>query len=386
MSLIVTLDPAIAIPARQVRLLVTDFTDEIETEVEAENLKAQIYSAPTDSQYYSSIGQPTPLDVRLDVSGRVGTATICFVPDVAGIFQIDIFQITQARTTSGSGRRNSFQGAADGYAEAQTLQFVRYSLKVAQRMTTQLGANGDFATLALYVVDDTIQTTTAAEYGEDTPSIISSTSERARVASISTDVLSKVSALAGITTSTALGSLSDVLEELTVVASEHLQNTDHQMVDENGAMELQRFRGEVSSSSAGVIEEANRIRSVFMRHWKNDSSDGLGMGLYHSDVDGYGYPDLKNLPIAGSAVDVQSARILTADLHRSYEAHRVQIASPPSHLTSDTANTLSPLPAMLALDSAFLSVLASSLPSTPAESNPGVVRLVFGGGFRRATP
>lgn len=377
MSLSVTLDPTIALPAKQVRLIVSGNTGSAVT--------AKIVTAPSQSKFYSATGQPTDIDVRLDVAGRVGVPTICFVPDVGGVFSIDISDITQSRTLSGSGRRNSFQGAADGYAESQTLQTLRYSLKVAERMTTQVGAAGDYATLVLYVVDETILATTEAEHAEKTPALVSSTSERARVASVSSTVQTKLAALANITVSDSLGSIPEILAELAIVASEHYTAPTHQLVDEDGSVELQRYRGAVPSAS-GIISEANRIRSLLVRHLQNDSSAGSGAGLYHSDIDGYGYPDLKNLPIAGSAVDAQSARILIADLHRSYEAHRAQVSSPQSHLSVDMANMLTALPAMLALDSAFLSVLASNQPTTPTESNAGVVMLVFGAGFKRANP
>lgn len=374
MSLSVTLDPAIALPAKQVRLIVSGNT--------GTSVAASIVSAPTQSAFYSTVA--TPVDVRLDVAGRIGTPTICFVPDVSGVYSIAIRDISQARTLSGSGRRNSFQGAADGYVESSTLQTLTYSFKVAERMATQVGAAGDYATLVLYIVDETITPTDLETYGEATPSLINTTSERARLASVSEAVQTKLAALDNITIGAALGSIPEILAELAIVSSEHLMSFgEHQNADETGAFELRRYRGTVTSG-AGIISEANRVRSVLVRHMQNDSSDGPGAGLYHSDVDGYGYPDL-NLPLAGSAVDAQSARILIADMHRCYESHRVQIANPPSHLSSDTTNVLTALPAMLALDSAFLSFLASQSPTAPSESNAGAVAAIFSGGFKPST-
>lgn len=331
-------------------------------------------SGRTDSGLITELAGETTLDAERAVLG-------VDLIDKPGAYVLLVTEIAR----NGVGGGGAYEGDPTGYPTETVLATRTPTLYVGQRLETRVGTGADQATLVLYVWDANIQATTRDTHGIVTPALVNPTSARALAACSNADVVAAVAALAGADAGTALGSLATVLDDIVTNFSAHLtQATVHQGNDTNNTV---RELATGTKSAVDLIDAITRTRTALWHHMRNDNGGaGLGSGRYHLASGGtVDAPDLKNSLVAGSATDLPSARALLADMHRAYEAHRVQDSDPASHNNADATNVLEALPTLLALDSAFMAAIQSTAPTAPATSHSGVVTLVSGGGFLAVT-
>jgi hypothetical protein len=269
-----------------------------------------------------------------------------------------------------------YQGAPDGDpSETQVGAESTLSLFIGQRMTAEIGANGDTATLVLWVWDGSIRATTVGVHGEVTPDLQNETpTAKARAAMESATVTALVDALAGITVDNATSGHDSALDDFIINWNAHLsQSGVHQENDAaNGIPNGLRAAASSTSLKEAIGEILTRVRN----HYTNDVvlagvSSGRDSGNFHN-VSGTKRNDNSNLPIISGVGDADAYWSI-AELHRSYEAHRVSTAL---HDAADTTNALAALSPLLALQSAFLSVLASTSPTAPPAQSSGAMKLI----------
>ena len=141
---------------------------------------------------------------------------------------------------------------------------------------------------------------------------------------------------------------------------------------------LDSFQSNVLNPN-GLARSANELLLQLSRHMNNDDAgDGIGTSEFHAVSSGMA--DMENTIIASSAneQDPLSALRLIADLHRAYEAHRIDTSY---HDSADTTSG-GTLPVLPALFSSFNAQLQDDTPTAPDTANPGAVRLIHSAGFK----
>ena len=240
------------------------------------------------------------------------------------------------------------------------------TIYVGQRFVQRMGTAQDGAELVLWLWNDSIRATRADTHGEDSPAIINPTSDRARTAAISTDVVAAVTALTDSTVTGVIGDPATISSDFLTVWNAHLADvTVHAATDSDNTLPVGlASAGNPAGLQTFVGESLRRQR----RHYTNDTSTGADTGGYH-DVSGLKH-DWTNYPVVDAADPAYAA---LAEQWRSYEAHRVTTSV---HSATDTTNTLTALPALLEAHRLFFAVLATAAPDTPPTQASGASVIV----------
>lgn len=296
-----------------------------------------------------------------------------FVPQKGGKYRL----VTQEYTLISGSHGGSYENDPNAAPrETKVGSESNVTLTIGQRMVMECGASPDVADLVLFVFDDTIRATSLDIHGETTPVIKGGSTNRANMALATTAVRTAVSGLVDVTVATAIGTVSTILSEMVTDFNAHL---DEASVHANDDTDNDLDSG---FGSAPTPAEMARIVTALLRslrqHLLNDNGQGPGTAgtdpatgdatpdPYHSAF------DYTNLPLFESASGPESYRAL-ADIWRSYEAHR---ANATIHDAADSTNTLTALPALLAVHSAFFSQLAAISPTVPDTQTSGAVQLM----------
>ena len=306
-------------------------------------------------------GSDEPWNVRFDVGGK--------------------YTFTAEEWNRSGGFGGGFQGDPDG-AQVDTLiaSDDTVSIYVGERLRSTIRAGSDSVDIVLWVWNSTIRPTTRGVHGEESPTLIKDSPTGRELAVLeSATILPLVEALADVSVSSARGSASTVLANIVNKWNAHLaQATVHQANDADNDIPA----GLASAASAKVFKQSiNEILPRIRNHYANDAayggvSAGRDTGGYH-DVSGKVNDNL-NLPIIDGASTEEDAYWALADLWRSYEAHR---ASTVVHDNADATNTLTALPALLAIAKEFFAIWASTSPTASATTSSGAT-LLLATGFR----
>ena len=333
-------------------------------------LRLFLTDAPPGSDYRKRLDDSGASRIEL-FKGSSGQ-TFDFVDTKGGKYILAAQEYTQSVSTHGGG----YSGDPLGYmTETKIGSETTVNVVFGTAVTQPIGVGSDTGTLRFWVWESTIRATSVALHGEKTPAIVDVASPKAQVAAGSSSVTSGLTALAGVTVSTALGTLSTVFEDIRDSFNDHLTQAGVHTVNDTDNEIGPAFS---SPSGTGLPRAcAELVRRMYL-HMTNDASDGNGpgSGAYHKSPV---VSDWVNLMIAPPPGDLAGVFACLGDAWRAYEAHRVATAV---HTIADTTNTLAALPAILDIHSDFCAALASASPTAPATSKEGFVLIAHGAGMK----
>lgn len=298
-----------------------------------------------------------------------------FTPEVGGNYVLAVQEYVRGASSHGGSYQND---PNSDITETKVGAEKTVTVTVAQRLTTAIGTGTDFATLALYVLDDSIAETSFKIHGEKTPAIANPNGKRAESAIGDASVVSALAALIGETVSVAVGEPSAIMGDIVSNYNAHLtQASVHNENDTDNALPS----GYTSTlSPAALARAANAALTNMRRHMLNDSGQGPGEppspggspAAYH-EIGGNDRMDWANVPTLTAAGQVQDSYRALADLWRAYEGHRVNTGV---HSVADSTNVLNALPKLLQLHVAFLDSVAAFDPTVPDTQTEGALILM----------
>lgn len=298
--------------------------------------------------------------------------------DVGGKYTLVVQEYVRGASSYGGGYQSSPDGAP---SETKVGAETTLSLHIGQRLTSQLSVGADALTIALWVWNDRIQRTTVGVQGEDSPIALATSGTPRAVAVVeSVSVTAALVGLIGNLVSDATGLASVVFADLVGKWNAHLtQGGVHNANDADNGIPV-GLNG--ATSAAGFATAITEVLPLIRQHYTNDASKGGSVfgrdsANYHN-VGSAKQNDNANLPIIAGASQLADAYWATAELCRSYEAHR---SSGVVHATVDTTNVLAIRPLLMQVGEAILSILASVTPPTPATQSTGAMDLIARAGF-----
>lgn len=331
-------------------------------------VRVWLTDAPLGSKYKTELTSTGQARIAL-FSG--GAAEIWeFQPDRGGMYLLAIQEITRGASAFGGG----YKGDPDGYPSETLIGESSVTARFGQRLEMPVGVKGDIATLGLWVWDSTIRATTEAVQGEMTPALFDPKSERAKAAVASTGVVTALAALVDTTSTTALGTLSTILNEMIDDFNAHRTQGGVHAANDTVNVIASSFRN--ANNEDALKRSVAELVKKLDQHMRNDNGSGTGTGAYHTNA------DMVNTLIAGPPGNMAGVISSLADVWRAYEAHRVQTGS--VHASNDTTNTLTALPKLLDLHRNFLAHIQSAAPAAPPTANPLAVTLVSGAGMKES--
>ncbi len=308
--------------------------------------------------------------------------------DLGGVYTFAAQEYTKNATAFGGG----YQGDPDGYPiETKVGNEASITITIGERLTSEIKIGQDALTLVLWVWGGTIRATSIGVQGEVSPALLAtSATPKAQVAVESTAVIALLDALAEDTVSTAVGTPSTILGNAAGgVIKEFNDHRSQAGVHSTDDTYNVIPTGLATAASADNLPDAvNEVLRFIRQHYTNDAVEagtdppgaGRDTGNYHS-VAGL-VNDNANMPLYQSVGSASEAYWALADIHRSYEAHRVSLDDTSGvHEIVDSTNTLTALPSLLALGSAIFTVWASTTPTTPATMSSGAMTLIAQAGF-----
>lgn len=301
--------------------------------------------------------------------------------DAGGAYVLEIEEIQKGAESYG-GR---YRGDPDGFRTEDRVSAEPATVHVASLMEFKLGLQPDTATLQLYVVDDATVATNIATHGFASPAIVNASTDKARAAADTADVLTALAALSGIDVDDLLGDPAAAVTDFIDKFTGHQEDTEtitpsHSVTDFDNAIS-EAFAA--PSSPKALQQSLARCFKNFNNHITNvdptDTTPDPGSADYHNPGS-VNSPDWANVATAPGGQTMDALLHQFADLHRCFEAHRVSDV----HVLPDTVHALDALPPLGALVSAFLTHTSALSPAVPSNQNSGAVRLVSGAGFKEA--
>ena len=364
-----TTTPTYPVPGREARVTATAGNG-------GNFVRLWVTDAPVGSELRKRLTDTGATRIQIH-EGDSGDA-FSFTPDVGGVYVIAAREYSKGAATFGG----SFEGDTQAYASETATDVERsLSLYVGQRLTQSLGFGADAAQLVCYVWGSTIRRTRVDAHGEASPAIVRWTSERARTAALSATMATKLAALVDVAVSTAVGTPATILNEMVADINAHMAMgaTTHNSADADNTLD-RTLDG--ASAPEGIQYVANQVATALARHMLNDD-DGAGPGTAASAYHQISTPkgDWASLAALRNCGDTASAFAVIGAIWDAYEAHRVNTAV---HGTADATNTLTALPALLAVHQTFASVVRAASPTAPASENAGATYLIHVAGFKAA--
>lgn len=336
--------------------------------------------APQGSALRSKLDASTTNPKRIHIGDIEANTPIPFIPDKGGVYTFLVQEYKKGQTPYGGSYEGDVNSNDSEAAGAETT----LSLQVGQKISQKIGKSPDQGTLSLYVFGNNIRATTVAVHGEATPSLtVPASSPKARIAVEDSAVQSALLSLVDANVVTALGNIANIVSDFGFKINAHVVDSAvHQNADHANKIPVGSY-GSVSPKD--LAKAVNVIIGDLNRHYTNDDgghttgvTPGPDSASYH-EVSGTLRNDIIDLPIFDSVGDLESAYGALADIFRSYEAHR---QSAVVHIHAGSSHVLNPLPLVLTLHKAFISVLASIAPTVPVTINSGVVSAVSIAGFK----
>lgn len=362
--------PTYSPPARETQVIFTL------TGSGANFVRVWVTIAPPDSELRAKLDESTQSRFEVHTGPGGNDVPWKFKFDKGGKYTLVCQEYTLGANASGGGYQDS---PASAPSETKVGAEVTLSLFIGQRMTAEIGANGDTATLVLWVWDQTIRATSLGVHGEVTPALQNDNpTPRARAAMESATVVAALAGLADVSATTAVGNFDDVVDQF--IGNFNAHRTQAGVHDANDTANVIPAGLAMIASAESLKDVLAEILPKVRYHYTNDVvllgvSNGRDSGGFHNV--GGKRNDNANLPIIGGA-GTADAYFALAELYRSYEAHRVSTLY---HDTADTVNDLAALPPLLALASLFFGVLASTSPAVPPAQSTGAFKLITNASF-----
>jgi hypothetical protein len=331
----------------------------------ASYVRAWCTSAPQGSEFAARMSESAAVRV-LAYEGDGGDGAPWNAEfDKGGAYTFAVQEYAKGAAPYGGG----YEGSPDSApAELKIGPEQSIALFVGQRLTCQLGAGADTATLVLWVAGDSVVSTSFAAQGEASPVVTADNpTPRARLAMGAAGVSAAVAALPGSTSPA--GDVSAIVPAVIAAIRAHmLSSAAHSAADSANPLPA-ALAADPGGQHLGDVVSA-QLASL-RRHMDNEatasaSASGPGSANYHSTV------DRANAPILNGSGGQAAAYAGLADLWRAYEAHRVSAV----HSSPDSAHALSAPPPLLAVHIEFLRALATSNIATPPGQSSLATQLV----------
>ena len=381
MATLTVVSPEYPPPGREVTFTVSLSGDE------TDYVHIWVTDAPVGSELRGRLDDSKDPRRRIHVySGRGGSSDpFRYTFDRGGKYTLVAQEVIRGASDFGGGYQGDPDGDLGVENEGNPGDITVY---IGERLTSTIRAGSDSVDLVLWVWNDTIRATTRGVHGEESPAIVKPTPSARELAVIeSADVQTTLSALVDVAVSTALGTVSSTLGNGTGgIVKEFNDHLAQASVHQNNDTENAIPTGLASTSGAKSLKQAiNEILPRVRNHYLNDAAYGadplIGAGRdtgdYHN-VSGKVNDNL-NLPIIDGAASEEDAYWALADLWRSHEAHRTSTSV---HDAADSTNTLSSLPALLAVAKEIFTVWSSTNPTAPSTVSSGATKLIAQAGFR----
>lgn len=297
----------------------------------------------------TSVPSRSALETGLLVDAA-GDPVQTFTPDAPGEYGVMAYDY---RRFSGVG---AYPGDPAGEARDVLVATQAGTVYVCDTMDLPIRAGGHEVTLRLLV-----RNTTVAD-----ASLVSPTTDKARLAALDGDVIDAVAALEGQAAATLGEQLDADMATFANQFNAHLNDfaTVHQVADDVNQLDAAKV-----ASQKGAGERLLELHDAYVQHATT------GEDQWHIEF------DLGNLPIVPRASDQAGLRVLHADMRRVYASH---LADDDVHTNADATNVM-PAPALLtAAIIEILDFLASDEPTTPDGENEGAMDLASLFGFRTA--
>jgi hypothetical protein len=287
------------------------------------------------------------------------TDTEIFVPDKGGVYVFTAQEYTLGTLTGATYQRSAAAGGKG--AEEKAGSETTLTLNVAQQCTNKVGSAAHNAELIVTVLGSTIVDA----------DLTNGSSPLAKQAMRDASVEAALLALVDADVATALGDLDTIITAMVTKYELHRPSTSYHPVSD--AVNTTQSSLLSPKTPLAMVATMNRLLRTLGWHMSNDAiGAGVHSGLYHGAT---GADTLQVLAVSGPAQLLNGV----ADFHRVYQSHRVNIAAHTSG--ADNTNTLSALPSLLTVYSAFLAAIAALNPTAPASVNAGVTKLISSAGF-----
>jgi hypothetical protein len=344
-------------------------------------IKVWVTNAPPGSSWRKKLDDAVEsrIEVHKGDGGESGAWRESF--EVGGKYTF----VAQEYTKGAAPYRGSYQGAPDtAPTETKVGSEATLYMYIGQRMSSEIRAGIDSVNLVCWVWDNTIQNTTRAVQGEDSPRLFKEKStDRERAAIESTAVRDALEDLVGLDCDDAMGDVTTTLANIALKFRLHQAEVGvHYADDTDNAVPA----GLLTSMAAYTVKDAvNELLKRVYYHYTNDATlggvtTGRDSASYHSTSDPFFRDDNFNLPLYRS-VDEKNAFWAIADLWRSYEAHRVSEVPDGSHLLQDVLNQLTDLPPLLEVANQIFTIWSAIDPVVPPTQSTGAMTLIAGAGF-----
>lgn len=332
------------------------------TENGANFVRLWLTDAPKDSTWYQQLhatGKRAANRLRVHEGSGGPTDTIRFVADKGGVYVFEAQEYEQGDSTGAKYLRDPNAPALG--TEAKLGNETELTLSVAQQCSNKVGSSSHNAELVLTILGSTIVDA----------DLTNGSSPLAKQAIRDPAVEAALTALVDDNVTTAIGDLDTILTQMVTEYEDHRPSTSFHPVSDAVNTTQASYRS--PKTPIAMVATINRLLRTLGWHISNDAvGAGVATGLYHGAT---GADTLQIQSVAGPAQLLNGV----ADFHRVYESHRVNLAAHTNG--ADNTNSLTALPALLSVYSAFLSAIASLNPTAPASVNAGVTKLISTAGF-----
>jgi hypothetical protein len=367
----VTTIPALILPNRPVQLAFTA-TDG------GNYVKVWCRSAPRGSKLRNTLDKDQSERVIV-ISESDITKRPQYTFDVGGSYLLEVEEFQKGAENYG-GR---YRGDPDGFRTEDRVAVASATLSVCSRLEAEVGVSPDTCTLQLYVSDILIVPTSGTIHGVTTPALLRPTTDKARAAADSADVVEALAGLANQAGSTIAGDLGANISSWITKFNGHIADaTFHANADtDNTVAAAYRSPQTIKSVARSLAECVKKYTQHIQNIDPAASSPDPGSASYHEDG-GDPVTDWVNTLVASGGSTIGACQILFADLHRCLTAH---LLNDDVHTSADTLHTPIVLTSALAnLHKAFLGEIAALSPTVPDNEHTAKVRLVSGAGFKEA--
>lgn len=210
-------------------------------------------------------------------------------------------------------------------------------------------ASGETATLAFHIFGEFIQETRRRTHGEDTPSVVATSSPRMALAAQSAAVLSALTDLAGATVLSAVGDIDAIIAEMATDVGAHMNSVTYHNAADNENSRRVTLLPTSNTLASGIVFAAQQLVTGWNGHVSNQP-DGI-----HQDGSANVNSDTDSRLLAKSPTTVSEAMVALADIRRAWDLHRA--LTDPHKGLSDSTTLTATLGELMALHKAFLSSL-----------------------------
>lgn len=328
--------------------------------VAGDTIKLSISGQTSDQYSLTSVPSLSALQVGL-LTDANGDPTDEFEPDAAGHYEVEAHQVREFIVSP------SYPGDPIGGTRQEFVALDTGDIFVGELMEFPIGNDlGDELILRVTVFDDDVQ---LAEFS-------SWNTEKARLASMESTVVTKLAALVGVAVTSVAPTFIARTTDLRAKYEAHRPSTTYHYVSGDTVNVMERGAADALQSALDtVLELHQRIK----RHVTTIPVVPAATRWHQVD-------DTENVPVCTPVLSLPGAFVALADLSwRVYTRHLGETASGHGniHKVADTTNTLTAITPLEDLIVAVLDALADQAPTAPDGEQDGAIEAANLYGFKK---